>query len=55
MKENLQCDFNNKNIHIDKLDYIVDKHNNTCHSTIKMKSVDAETNAYINSNNFLIS
>ena len=27
-----------KNIYIDKLDNIVNKHNNTYHSTIKMKS-----------------
>ena len=29
-----------KNVYIDKLDDIVNKYNNTYHSTIKMKSVD---------------
>ena len=29
-----------KNVYIDKLDYIVDKYNNTYHSTLKMKPVD---------------
>ena len=28
-----------KNLYIDKLDEIVNKYNNTCHRTIKMKSV----------------
>ena len=36
-----------KNIYIDKLDDIVNKYNNTCHTTIKMKLVDVKDNAYI--------
>ena len=32
-----------KNIYIDKLDYIVNKNNNTYHSTIKMKPVDVKS------------
>ena len=31
-----------KNVYIDKLDYIVNKHNNTYHRTIKMKSVEVK-------------
>ena len=31
-----------KNVYIDKLDDIVNKYNNTCHSTIKMKPVDVK-------------
>ena len=38
-----------KNIHIDKLDDIVNQYNNTCHNTIKMKPVDEKPNTYINS------
>ena len=38
-----------KNIHIDKLDNIVNKYNNTYHSTIKMKTVDTKLNTYIDS------
>ena len=38
-----------KNVYIDKLDYIVNKYNNTCHSTIKMKPFDVKSNIYINS------
>ena len=34
---------------IDKLDDIVNKYNNTYHSTIKMKLVDLKSNTYINS------
>ena len=37
-----------KNVHIDKLDNIVNKYNNTCHSTIKMETVDVKSNTYIN-------
>ena len=37
-----------KNAYIDKLDDIVNKYNNTCHRTIKMKPVDIKTNIYIN-------
>ena len=35
-----------KNVYIDKLHDIVIKYNNTCHSTIKMKPVDVESNKY---------
>ena len=38
-----------KNVYIDKLDYIVNKYNNTYHSTIKMKPFDVKSNIYINS------
>ena len=38
-----------KNVHIDKLDDIFNKHNNTCHSTIKMKPVDVKSNRHIDS------
>ena len=38
-----------KNVYIDKLDDIVNKYNNTYHSTIKMKSVDVKSNTYIES------
>ena len=37
-----------KNVYIDKLDDIVDKYNNTYHSTIKMKPIDVKDNTYIN-------
>ena len=36
-----------KNVYIDKLDDIVDKHNNTYQSTIKMKPVDVKSSTYI--------
>ena len=38
-----------KNVYTDKLDDIVNKYNNTYHSTIKMKPVDVKSNTYINS------
>ena len=38
-----------KNMYIDKLNDIVIEYNNTHHRTIKMKPVDVENNAYINS------
>ena len=38
-----------KIVYIDKLDDIVNKYNNTYHSTIKMKPVDAKSNTYIDS------
>ena len=38
-----------KNVFINKLDDIVDKHNNTYHSTIKMRPVDVKSSTYINS------
>ena len=37
-----------KNVYIDKLDDIVNKYNNTYHSTIKKKPVDVKNNTYIN-------
>ena len=37
-----------KNVHIDKLDDIVNKYNNTYHSTIKMNPIDVKSSAYIN-------
>ena len=36
-----------KNVYIDKLDDIVDEHNNTYHTTIKMKPIDVKDNIYI--------
>ena len=38
-----------KNVYIDKLDDIVNKYNNTYHSTIKIKPVDVKPNTYIDS------
>ena len=38
-----------KNVYVDKLDDIVNKCNNTYHSTIKMKPVDVKSNTYIDS------
>ena len=38
-----------KNLYIDKLYNIVNKYNNTYHSTIKMKPVDVKSNTYIDS------
>ena len=38
-----------KNVYINKLDDIVNKYNNTYHSTIKIKTVHAKPNTYINS------
>ena len=37
-----------KNVYIDKLDDIVDEHNNTYHTTIKMKPIGVKDNTYIN-------
>ena len=37
-----------KNVYIDKLDDIVNKCNNTYHSTIKMKPVYVKSSTYIN-------
>ena len=39
-----------KNVHIDKLDDIVNKCNNIYHSTVKMKPANVKDNAYIDSN-----
>ena len=36
-----------KNVYIDKLDYIIDKYNDTYHSTIKMKAVEVKSNTYL--------
>ena len=38
-----------KNVHIDTLDDIVNKYNNTYHSAIKMKPVDVKLNSYVDS------
>ena len=38
-----------KEMYIDKLHDIVNKHNNTNHSTIKLKLTDVKSNTYINS------
>ena len=38
-----------KNSFVDKLDDIVNKYNNTCHSIIKMKPIDVKSSAYIDS------
>ena len=35
-----------KNVYIDKLDDIVNKYNNTYHTTIKMKPIDVKDNTY---------
>ena len=39
-----------KNVYIDKLNAIVNKCNNTYHTTIKMKPIDVKDNTYINTN-----
>ena len=36
-----------KSVYIDKLDDIVNKYNNTYHSTIKMKPVEVKSSTYI--------
>ena len=36
-----------KNLYIDKLDDLVNKYNNTYHSTIKMKSFEVNSSTYI--------
>ena len=36
-----------KNVHIDKLNDIVRKYNNTYHTSIKIKSIDVKDNTYI--------
>ena len=43
-----------KNVYLDKLDHIVNKYNNTYHSTIKMKPVDVNSNTYIDSSKEMI-
>ena len=42
--------FITERLHIDKLDDIVDKYNNTYHSTNKTKPVDVKSNKYIDFN-----
>ena len=37
-----------KNVYIDKLNDIVNKYNNTYHTTIKMKPIDVKDNTYVN-------
>ena len=37
-----------KNVYIDKLDDMVNRYSNTCHSTIKIKPVDVNSSTYIN-------
>ena len=37
-----------KNVYIDKVDNIVNKHKNTYDRTIKMKPIDVKDNTYIN-------
>ena len=39
-----------KNVYIDRLDDIVDKHNNTYHYTIKIKPADINPRIYIDIN-----
>ena len=39
-----------RNVYINKLDDIVNKYSNTCHSTIKMKPADIKSNTYIDCN-----
>ena len=39
-----------KNGNIDQLDDVIDKYSNTYHRTIKMKSIDVKTRAYVTFN-----
>ena len=43
-----------KSVYIDKLNDIVNKYNNTCHRTIKIKPVDIKDNTYINTDREVI-
>ena len=43
-----------KNVYIDKLDDIVNKYNNTYHSTMKLKRFDVNSNTYIVSSKEII-
>ena len=36
-----------KNMHVDKLDEKVNKYNNICHRTVKMKPVDVKSSTFI--------
>ena len=38
-----------KNVNIDKLDYTINKHNDTYRSATKINAVDVKSNTYINS------
>ena len=38
-----------QNVYIDRLDDLVNKYSNTCHSTIKMKPADVKPSEYIDS------
>ena len=49
LKGSLEPTSISKNVYIDKLNDIVNKYNNTYHSTIKMKLADVKSNTYINS------
>ena len=40
-----------KNVHIDKIDYIVNEYDNIYHRTIKMRPIDVKGNTYINIDN----
>ena len=39
-----------KHVYIGKLDNIINKYNNSCHSTIKLKPVDVKSSTYIDFN-----
>ena len=43
-----------KNVYIDTLDDVVNKYDNTYHSTIKVKPVDVKSNTYIDSSKELM-
>ena len=43
-------EFNIKNVHIDKLDDLVNKCNNTYHSIIRKKPVDLKLSTFVNFN-----
>ena len=48
--KNIICNYMtsvSKNVYIDKLGDIVNRYNNTCHNTIKMKPVDVKSSTYI--------
>ena len=42
-----------KNVYIDKLDDIVNKHNNTYHKTIKMKPINANSYTYVEEKSYI--
>ena len=43
-----------ENVYVNKLDDIVNKYNNTYHSTFKMKPVDEKSSTYIDSSKEII-